>query len=103
MVGHNEEIVRQGLNTPYRSIYDVVGNDERLFWELVEEFRGLQVNFPVRIYNAEKVESLIVNEYDSTNATELAKRYGFSKRWVDGVLKRNWQDIANTDDRKQIK
>ncbi|QBO36223.1 hypothetical protein EQG49_07005 [Periweissella cryptocerci] len=88
----DEQVIRQGLNGPYRQIYDAVNGQEELFWELVEEFRGLQVNFPVRIYSAENVAHLILNEYDGTNSISLAQRYGFSKRWVDNVISSNQED-----------
>ncbi|QBO35992.1 hypothetical protein EQG49_05720 [Periweissella cryptocerci] len=89
---YNNQVIRQGLNAPYRKIFDAVEENEQLFWELVEEFRGLQVNFPVRLYNAEQVEILVLNEYDGSNADVLAQRYGFSKRWVDNVISKNKQD-----------
>lgn len=87
--GQNEKLVRQGLNAPYRKIYDAVEGNEHLFWEVVEEFRGLQINFPVRIYSAENVEFLIINEFNGVNSAELARRYGFSKRWVDNVVSKH--------------
>lgn len=84
-----EEIIRQGLNDTYQKLFDLVNEDADMFWEIFDEFKGLQVNFPIRIYNADKVAHMVINEYDGVNGQELAQRYGFSKRWVNEVIRKN--------------
>ena len=54
----------------------------------VYTYRGLSYTFPMRLYDPKKVAQKIVSEYDGKNASELARKYGYSLRWVLEALRK---------------
>jgi Mor family transcriptional regulator len=56
---------------------------------MYENYRGLQVTFPTRLFNSDYVKAKIPQEYDGTNIKQLAKKYGYSEKSVRRILKEN--------------
>ena len=73
------------LNSLYRDIAELVGKENARL--LFEEYRGLQITFPVDFYSKEFVYSCIKEEFDGTNIRELARKYNYSERSVRRILK----------------
>jgi len=75
------------LNGVYEEFARYLGIDAAL--KIYSEFKGQQINFPVRLFSQEYVISQIVELYDGTNINQLAKRFGYSERWVRQMLKKH--------------
>ena len=71
---------RQMLHPVYREISEKLGLDAAK--ELYQMFKGQQISFPVRLLDPQKVQKVIVREYNGTNVRELAKRYGYSEKSI---------------------
>ena len=81
---------RQMLHPVYREISEKLGLDAAK--ELYQMFKGQQISFPVRLLDPQKVQKVIVREYNGTNVRELAKRYGYSEKSI--------RRIANSGDHR---
>ena len=71
---------RDALNEVYRELYDLLGYDTMI--QLFNHFKGYQVSFPVRLYDRTYAQKMICHEYSGSNAKELARKFGYSERWV---------------------
>ncbi len=47
---------------------------------------GIQVTFPQNLLSKEVVHRKVVEEYDGSNARKLAKKYGYTERWVKKIV-----------------
>ncbi|AJA80672.1 hypothetical protein ADT67_12475 [Levilactobacillus brevis] len=67
------------LQATYRELYELVGEENML--KIFNYYHGLQLNFPVHLYGRVLVARKLVSE-KSDDYHLLARRYGFSERWV---------------------
>lgn len=72
------------LPETYRRIYDLLGPDGLL--TIYENFKGEEINLAVHLYDRQKVRLKVIEEFNGSNADALARRYGFTKRWVRSVI-----------------
>lgn len=73
------------LNTVYKEISEKLGMDTAM--EVYQMFRGQQISFPVRFFNPERIQKIIVQEYDGTNIRTLAIKYNYSEKTVRRIIK----------------
>ena len=73
------------LNAVYREISEKMGMDAAM--EIYRMFKGQQISFPTRFFNPEKVQQMIVQEYDGTNIRTLAIKYEYSEKTVRRIVK----------------
>ena len=78
---------RQMLHSIYREISEKLGMDTAM--DIYQLFRGQQVSFPMRFFNAECIRRSIVQEYDGTNIKGLAVKYGYSEKTIRRILREN--------------
>lgn len=71
-------------NDAYRDFAKVIGMDATL--KVHQEFRGQQINFPMRLVSADAIRMVVQNEYNGANLKELAKDYGYSERHLRRLL-----------------
>ena len=71
-------------NDAYRDFAKIIGVDETL--KVYQEFRGQQINFPMRLVSSDAIRMLVQNEYNGANLKELAKDYGYSERHLRRAL-----------------
>lgn len=79
-----EPIEISGLNDTYKTVCELVGAENML--RLYEQYRGLQVMFPTRLYDKAYVREVIRKEFNGSNAHELAKRFNYSERWIRSII-----------------
>ena len=84
------EINIQGWNKIYRELEKVIGLDATL--SLFKEYRGMQLNLPIRLISRSYMLEVLRNEYTGYNKQELARRFGYSQRSVERMLR----EIKNT-------
>lgn len=75
----------QGWNKVYRDLERLVGKQGTL--AIYHEFRGLQINFPVRLISRAHMMEVLRYEYDGDNKQKLANHYGYSQRSIERMLK----------------
>ena len=79
----NAEIDIEGLNDVYRELCDLLGFEN--MYKLYTQYKGFQINFPTRLYNKDYVHEVIKKESNGTNARDLARRFGYSERWIKSI------------------
>jgi len=79
------EINTQGWNKVYRELEKVIGLDATL--NLFKEYRGMQLNLPIRLISRSYMLEVLRNEYTGYNKQELARRFGYSQRSVERMLR----------------
>ena len=81
-----KQIEPELLNEFYQELADLIGLENA--YKLYDTYQGLSYTFPMRLYDPKKVAQKIVSEYDGKNASELARKYGYSLRWVLEALRK---------------
>ena len=96
LVEFSQEVMRMAekdselLNTVYREISEKLGMDTAM--EIYQMFKGQQINFPVRFFNPERIQQIIVKEYDGTNVRTLAIKYNYSEKTIRRIIKDSLED-----------
>ena len=73
------------LNAIYKEISEKLGMDAAI--DIYQMFKGQQVTFPMRFFNAECIRKIIVQEYDGTNVKKLAVKYGYSEKTIRRIIR----------------
>ena len=79
--GNNSEL----LNAVYKELAEKLGMD--IAMNIYQMFKGQQINFPVRFFNTNKIQELIVQEYDGTNVKTLATKYNYSEKTIRRIIR----------------
>ena len=74
------------FNDVYKEMIDLIGYDNTM--TLYTHFKGQQITFPVKLFKPECVCKMIKKQYDGTNAKQLARKYGYSERWVKELIRK---------------
>lgn len=56
---------------------------------LHKHYKGLQVVFPTCLMDRQYIKEQIVLEYNGSNTKALAKKYGYTERWVRKMVSGN--------------
>lgn len=78
------------LNNVYKEISEKLGMDTAM--EVYQMFKGQQISFPVRFFNPERIQKIIVQEYDGTNIRTLAIKYNYSEKTVRRIIKESVEE-----------
>ena len=81
MLENNPEL----LNAVYKEISEKLGMDAAM--EIYRMFKGQQISFPVRFFNPQQIQALIIREYNGANIKKLAIKYGYSEKTVRRIIK----------------
>ncbi len=73
------------LNSVYKEVSEKLGMDTAM--EIYRMFKGQQISFPMRFFNPERIQKIIVQEYDGTNIKTLVIKYGYSEKTVRRIIK----------------
>ena len=73
------------LNAIYKEISEMLGMDTAM--DIYQLFKGQQVTFPMRFFNAECIRKIIAQEYDGTNVKKLAVKYGYSEKTIRRIIR----------------
>ena len=72
------------LNSVYKEVSEKLGMDTAM--EIYRMFKGQQISFPMRFFNPERIQKIIIQEYDGTNIKVLAIKYGYSEKTVRRII-----------------
>lgn len=82
-----EKAMKEHFNGIYKELINIVGYENTI--KLHEYYAGQYITFPKRILKESYIYRRIVEEYDGTNARELARKYDYSYSWIMKILKRS--------------
>jgi len=74
-----------GWNSLYKELSGVIGIEATL--KLYEEYRGMQLNLPARLISRKHLLICLKNEYTGENKRELARKYGYSQRTIERMIR----------------
>jgi Mor family transcriptional regulator len=86
----DNEIIRMAqtdpdlLNSVYKEISEQLGVDTAM--DIYQLFKGQQVSFPMRFFHIQYVRKMITQEYDGTNISQLAAKYGYCEKTIRRIL-----------------
>jgi len=75
------------LNSIYRDISENLGMD--IAMEIYRMFKGQQICFPMRFFNPQQIQKLVIQEYDGTNIKTLAIKYDYSEKTIRRIISHN--------------
>ena len=78
------------LNAVYKEISEKLGMDTAM--EIYRMFKGQQISFPMRFFNPERIQKIIVQEYDGTNVKMLAIKYDYSEKTVRRIIRESIEE-----------
>lgn len=71
--------------TIYHDMAVLIGEDNAL--KIYNHYRGMLVNFPMKLLFKEGLENVIKAEYNGKNVNDLARKHGYSARQINRVVK----------------
>lgn len=92
----SKEVMRMAENDPellnavYKEVSEKLGVDTAM--EIYRMFKGQQISFPMRFFNPDRIQKIIVQEYDGTNIKTLAIKYGYSEKTVRRIIKESLEE-----------
>ncbi|MGL4334326.1 MAG: Mor transcription activator family protein [Lactococcus garvieae] len=78
----------------YLELAKLVGEENAIV--MYREYRGFQLNMPMRLVSSQHIRHIIEVEYDGTNGAEIARFYGYTERHIRRL-------IAEVKDKNQKK
>lgn len=81
------QIDTDALQEFYLELTDLVGLDSML--AIYEHYRGSQLTIPTHLYDRKKAAKQVADKYDGRNSMALARKYGYSEKWVKKSIKDN--------------
>ncbi|KRO05509.1 MULTISPECIES: Mor transcription activator family protein [Levilactobacillus] len=85
-----ERIELDALHQFYKSLNNLVGTESMLI--IYEHYKGTQLNFPVHLYDRKVTAQLVLKEFNGHNQHELARKYGYSQKWIQMVMREAKED-----------
>lgn len=85
------------VETEYPRLVLVLGKEKAL--RVINLYSGSLIYFPeIRASCREKIKSLILEQFTGYNYTELARRYGYSERYIRKLVENKARYIKNVYD-----
>lgn len=90
-----EEIDIEALHSFYKELQNLIGLESML--KVHEHYKGSQLVIPSHLYDRKLAANKITELYDGHNSRELARKYGYSQKWVSDNLRkaRGKQKVAD--------
>lgn len=84
----------ESLNEIYRELAELIGIDKTI--KIYNNYKGLQVNFPTRLYDREYIINQAIEASKNGKSTrDLAVQYGYSERWIRKMILENEKSNEN--------
>lgn len=71
-------------NDIYQQLEKIVGAE--LTIQLFQEFRGMQINFPMKLLSSEFIGEVTFSEFNGKNLKELSRKFGYSERHLRRLI-----------------
>lgn len=82
-----ESAENKHFNSIYQELIEVIGYESMI--KLHEYYAGQYITFPKRILKESYIHQRIIEEYDGTNARDLARRFNYSYSWIMKLVQRH--------------
>ena len=80
----------RGEKSDFKGIYaemlEILG--EEIVRIIYMNYKGQQVNFPMKLYSNEYVENYIIENYSEKTVREISRTLGYSDKWVQKLIKK---------------
>ena len=93
--GMVEKVDIASLHHFYRGLSELVGVDSML--KIYRQYKGMQMTIPAHLYDRNLAAKRVREEYNGQNQQELARKYGYSQKWVRQVAKENENQNHNEE------
>lgn len=82
-------IDKEALNSVYMDILTALNGDEAGLMKIFRQLSGQQINLPVHLYSPEAMKLILKDKYEhgGININLESERYGYTRRWILGVIK----------------
>ena len=80
----NSHNTSDNWHSVYADIANLVGEDNTI--KIYRYFRGMNINFPMKLFTKKGLENIIKNEYNGSNVKDLARKYGYSMRHINRIV-----------------
>lgn len=77
----------QDYNGIYSDMVEILG--EELTYKIYQNYKGQQVNFPMRFFSSKYVDKYLKTNYNGKNLRELSRQLGYSERWIKQLIQRS--------------
>lgn len=81
---------KEHFNGIYQELLELIGYENTII--LHEYYAGQYITFPKRLLKESYLHQRIVDEYDGTNARDLAREYDYSYSWIMKIIKKSKND-----------
>ncbi|WP_341778685.1 Mor transcription activator family protein [Levilactobacillus sp. HBUAS70063] len=92
----NEKVEISALHHFYRGLSELVGVDSML--KIYQQYKGMQMTIPTHLYDRNLAAKRVRKEYTGRNQQELARKYGYSQKWIRQVAREN----ENTNNHEEL-
>lgn len=82
-----EKIEVAALHHFYRGLSELVGVESML--KIYQQYKGMQMTIPTHLYDRKLAAEKVRQEYNGRNQQELARKYGYSQKWIRQVTREN--------------
>ncbi|ARN89367.1 Mor transcription activator family protein [Levilactobacillus brevis] len=82
----NDEVDVSVLHHFYRELDDLIGEEAMLL--IYQQYKGMQMTIPTHLYDRELTAKKVLTEYNGSNQQILARKYGYSQKWIQRVIHR---------------
>lgn len=79
-----EEIDVTALHQFYHGLSELVGVEDMV--KIYQQYKGMQITIPTHLYDRKLAAQKVVNDYNGHNQQVLARKYGYSQKWVQRIL-----------------
>ncbi len=75
----------------YKEIAELIDVETAI--QIHSHFRGIQVQFPIKLYTTEYIRKQILTDYKELSINDIARKYNYSERWIREILKENKSNL----------
>lgn len=72
-------------NPIYNELKELIGEENMM--KVYQNFRGMQISFPSKLYTKEFIVEQISIRYNGYNAKELAREFGYTVKYFNQLVK----------------
>ena len=70
----------------YAEMAEILG--EEIVKIIYKNYKGQQINFPMKLHSNEYVEKYIIENYSRKGIREMSRELGYSDKWIQRLIKK---------------
>ncbi|MDU6483044.1 MAG: Mor transcription activator family protein [Paeniclostridium sordellii] len=70
----------------YAEMAEILG--EEIVKIIYKNYKGQQINFPMKLHSNEYVEKYIIENYSKKGIREMSRELGYSDKWIQRLIKK---------------